>query len=313
MTSFDVLTVGEPMALFSAAAPGPLDEILDWHRSTAGAELNVAIGLARLGMNVGYLTRIGADSFGRSIRSAMHREGVGCDLVRTDASRPTGLMLKSLAADGSDPVIEYHRQGSAASFLGLEDAPTEDCSFRLLHLTGIGVAISRSLRELVFHIARQARERGRIVAFDPNLRPTLWPSPQEMTRCLDELAGHADVMLPGLAEGQLLTGMDRPADIAAYYFARGVRQVLIKLGAQGAYAAEPGEPGEFVAGVAVDRVVDTVGAGDGFAVGVISALLEGTSLREAAARGNAIGARVVQFPGDSEGLPTRRQLQGLLA
>ena len=55
-------------------------------------------------------------------------------------------------------------------------------------------------------------------------------------------------------------------------------------------------------------VVDTVGAGDGFAVGVISALLEGLPLAEAAARGNAIGARVVQFPGDCDGLPTRAQL-----
>lgn len=102
---------------------GPLDEIGDWSSIPADAELNVAIGLARLGMNVCYLTGIGADSLGRSTRGAMYRECVSCDLVRTDASRPTGFILKSLAVDGSDPVTEYGRQGSAASFLCLDGPP----------------------------------------------------------------------------------------------------------------------------------------------------------------------------------------------
>ena len=64
-------------------------------------------------------------------------------------------------------------------------------------------------------------------------------------------------------------------------------------------------------GVPVERVVDTVGAGDGFAVGLVSGLLEGLTLAAAAARGNAIGARVVQFPGDSDGLPTRAELAAM--
>ena len=81
----------------------------------------------------------------------------------------------------------------------------------------------------------------------------------------------------------------------------------MKLGPEGAYYADGRSQGR-VPGRAVARVVDTVGAGDGFAVGVISALLEGLPLAEAAARGNAIGARVVQFPGDSDGLPTREEL-----
>jgi sugar/nucleoside kinase (ribokinase family) len=89
--------------------------------------------------------------------------------------------------------------------------------------------------------------------------------------------------------------------------------VVIKLGAQGAYFADRDNVGA-VTGFQVASVVDTVGAGDGFAVGVISALLEGASLDEAAVRGNAIGARVVQFPGDCDGLPDRTQLgQALMA
>ncbi|CAN5456147.1 hypothetical protein BH11PSE9_BH11PSE9_10450 [soil metagenome] len=167
------------------------------------------------------------------------------------------------------------------------------------------------MRELVFEMARQARAGGRSVSFDPNLRPSLWPSRQAMVETMNELATLADVVMPGLAEGQLLTGCEREADIADFYLARGVQRVVIKLGAQGAYFAGPDGRGT-VPGWQVPRVVDTVGAGDGFAVGVISALLQGLSTEQAAARGNAIGARVVQFPGDCDGLPTAQQLSELL-
>jgi 2-dehydro-3-deoxygluconokinase len=113
--------------------------------------------------------------------------------------------------------------------------------------------------------------------------------------------------MPGLSEGQLLTGRETAPDIADFYLERGATQVVIKLGAQGAYCADHTSRAT-VPGFFVPRVVDTVGAGDGFAVGVISALLEDLSLAQAAERGNAIGARVVQFPGDCDGLPDRAQL-----
>jgi len=306
--TFDVLTVGEPMALFSALTPGSLDEVSDWQRSTAGAELNVAIGLARLGLKVGYVSRVGQDAFGRGLLAAMAREGVSRELVRVDAEHRTGFMLKARAEPGADPAIEYHRSGSAASHLGVADAPGAGCSHGWLHVSGVAAGVSPSLRELVFHLAREAQAAGRRVSFDPNLRPQLWASPQAMAECINALAALADLVLPGLVEGRFLTGQQRPEDIAAWYLDRGARQVVVKLGARGAYIAERGGRHGHVAGVEVARVVDTVGAGDGFAVGVISASIDGLPLDQAAARGNRIGARVVQFPGDSDGLPTRDQL-----
>lgn len=95
--------------------------------------------------------------------------------------------------------------------------------------------------------------------------------------------------------------------MACFYLERDAKQVVIKMGAQGAYFAGHDAQGT-VSGLPVLKVVDTVGAGDGFAVGVISALLDGMSLHDATARGNAIGARVVQFSGDCDGLPNRAQL-----
>lgn len=307
--NLDVITIGEAMVLFAAQAPGRLDDVAAFNRSTAGAELNVAIGLARLGLRVGYLSRVGQDSFGRHLLGVLARESIDHQHVAMDAQHPTGFMLKSRSDDGSDPQIEYFRKGSAASHMQVNELQTDYCaSARHLHLTGIFVGVSASTRELVFELASRARQAGQSISFDPNLRPALWPSQAEMIDCMNRLAALSDWVLPGLEEGRLLTSQHSAEGIADFYLARGAKGVVIKLGAEGAYYATATERGQ-VPGVKVARVVDTVGAGDGFAAGVVSGLLEGLSLPAATARGNAIGARVVQFPGDCDGLPTRAELQ----
>jgi sugar/nucleoside kinase (ribokinase family) len=309
----DVLTVGEAMALFVADTPGPLASVEKFTRTSAGAELNVAIGLSRLGLKVAYVSRVGQDLFGQFLINTLQAEGIDHQHVQVDAQHPTGFMLKSCELTGDDPKIEYFRKGSAASNMRLQDNPVDAfAQVRQLHVTGISVALSDSVRELVSHMVAQARSAGVQVSFDPNLRPRLWPSQAIMVQCLNAVAAQSHLVMPGLSEGQLLTGQHTPHDIAAYYLDHGARQVVIKLGPLGAYFATHTARG-LVPGFQVERVVDTVGAGDGFAVGVLSALLDGQSLEEAALRGNAMGARVVQFRGDCEGLPNRDQLAQALA
>jgi hypothetical protein len=168
--------------------------------------------------------------------------GEGLDLrhVRTDESHPTGFMLKEMALDGRDPEVEYFRRGSAASHMSPADMPAAGSGFRqarLLHLTGILPALSAGCAELAFALARQARADGRTVSFDPNLRPRLWPRRPAMVTAMNELASLADLVMPGLAEGRLLTGRQDPAGIADFYLERGARQVVVKLGPEGAYVA----------------------------------------------------------------------------
>ncbi|HEY9023103.1 MAG TPA: sugar kinase [Burkholderiaceae bacterium] len=305
----EVVLVGEPLVLFAATEPGPLAAARRFERFSAGAELNVAIGLARLGFRVDYLTRVGDDSFGRFLLDVLDREGVGRAGAIIDPLHSTGFMLKSRAPAGEDPAIEYHRRGSAASRMGIADLPARlGDGVRQLHLTGVCPALSPSCCELVFSLANAAREAGRRISFDPNMRPSLWPDRGAMVATLGRLSALADLVLPGLEEGRLLTGCHSPQEIAAHYLERGAREVVVKLGPEGAYCASRDIPGQFVAGRPVKDVVDTVGAGDAFATGVISALLEGLPLAEATARGNLLGARAVRFPGDCDGLPTRAQL-----
>lgn len=302
-----VLLVGEPMGLFIAQEEGPLDAVSSYTTAIAGAEYNVAVGLRRLEHKVGYLTKLGRDPFGKRILAGMKENGIGTELTGFSDEKTTGFMLKSKTSHG-DPEIFYFRKGSAASTLSPEDVRDLDLSgYGVLHMTGISPALSDSCRAAVLTLMERARAEGLFLSFDPNLRPQLWPSQAAMAEFINRAAGMCDLFLPGIAEGCLLTGLDAPEDIASFYRERGAKTVVIKLGPQGAYAFD-GENRFQVEGFPVAHVVDTVGAGDGFAVGVLSGLLEGLPLSEAVRRGNAIGAIQVMSVGDNEGLPNRMEL-----
>lgn len=307
--TLDVVTIGEAMAMFVALEPGDLAAAERFVKRAAGAELNVAIGLARLGLNAGWVSRIGDDSLGQFICQQLEQERVNHQQVTVDARYPTGFQLKSKVDDGSDPRVEYFRKGSAASHLSPDDFnPDYFGAARHLHLSGVAAALSASSFELLHHAAKSMRAQGKTISFDPNLRPVLWPSEQAMVKQLNLLAEYADWVLPGDKEGKILTGYSQPEAIADFYLDKGVKTVIIKTGCDGAwYKTAEGEKGQ-VAAIRVDNVVDTVGAGDGFAVGVISGLLDGKSLPDAIRRGNKIGSLAIQVIGDSEGLPTRAEL-----
>ena len=308
-SQLDVITYGEAMTMFVANETGELDQAMQFTKRIAGAELNVSIGLSRLGMNVGWVSRVGDDSFGHFTLATLEQEGIDHQCVIVDQRFPTGFQLKSKAEDGTDPKVEYFRKGSAASHLSVHDFDrTYFSQARHLHLSGVAAALSTDSLELANHAAKEMRAMGKTISFDPNLRPVLWPSQQVMCEKLNALAFQADWVLPGLKEGQILTGKQTPEDIADFYLSRGVKAVIIKLGPDGAWFKTADGHQQHVAAIRVENVIDTVGAGDGFAVGVISALLEGKALPEAVMRGNKIGALAVQAIGDSEGLPTRAQL-----
>lgn len=311
MKACDVVTFGEAMAMFIADRPGELHQIEHFTRALAGAETNVSVGLARLGYNMRWISKVGADPFGKFILEALRGEGVDVDEVIVDDRYPTAYQLKSKVVQG-DPQVHYFRRGSAASTLCPADVdPAAIVGARHLHMTGIPPALSASARELAFEALRWMKEAGRTVSFDVNLRPKLWSSEADMIATVNSLAYQADWVLPGIGEGKLLTGYSEPRDIAASYLERGAKLVTVKLGPEGAYYRTPTEEG-IVEGFRV-QVVDTVGAGDGFAVGLISGLLDGLPVKEAVRRGNAIGALAVTAAGDMEGLPSRSQLEAFIS
>ncbi len=308
--AFDVALFGEAMLLLVADRPGPIEDATSFHKRTAGAETNVAIGLARLGLKVGWASRLGTDSMGRALLATMRAEGIDCSHVICDAGQRTGFQFKGRVLDGSDPPVEYHRKGSAASHMGPADIDEAWLrSARHLHATGVFAAISATSLQAAIRTMDLMRGAGRTISFDPNLRPTLWSSPDVMRDTLNDLAARADWVLPGMEEGLFLTGHSTPEGVARFYRERGARLVVVKLGAEGAYFDSDSAGTGRIEGFPVAEVIDTVGAGDGFAAGLVSALLEGRSVPDAVRRGAWIGARAVQVLGDTEGLPTRAQLE----
>jgi len=309
MAGRDVVVFGEAMAMFVPVEDLPLEQAETYRRFVAGAEFNVAVGLSRLGYRVGWISRVGADPLGTYLTDEARRHGIDTSQVVVDGTRPTGCQLKG---QGEDPQVVYFRAGSAASALGPGPAALDYVrGARLLHVTGIPSALSATARAFTVEVVKAAHEGGAVVTFDPNLRPVLWDSVQEMREVLNALAAQADWVLPGVAEGEVLVGSADPDEIAAFYLDRGSQGVVVKLGVAGSCVVTA-EGRTDVPAYPV-TVVDSVGAGDGFAVGFISGLLEGHDLTTCLHRANAVGALAVTQRGDNEGLPTRSKLEEFMA
>jgi len=303
----NVLLIGEPLALLIAQETGPLAEVENFTRKLAGAEVNVGIGLTRLGHEAKFVSRLGKDPFGDYITTVLQHEGINTDWVSYDHHYLTGLMLKGKVAEG-DPPIQFYCQGSAATKITAEMIDELDLdNIDFIHISGVFPAISQSCRVATKHLMQRARKLGIPISFDPNLRPTLWGDDALMVQWSNDLAAQADIVLPGIEEGQILTGSSEPSKIADFYQTLGAKQVIVKLGADGAYLRDQATS-QIIPGFKVTSVVDTVGAGDGFATGVVSGLVEGLSITDAVRRGNAIGAIQIGHISDNEALPTREEL-----
>lgn len=309
MNNIDVITYGEAMAMFIAQEYGDLEKVHIFQKKVAGAELNVATGLSRLGISTAWMSKIGNDSFGKFILQHLEQENINSELVFIDREHPTGFLLKEKAKNGEDPKVEYFRKGTAASYIAINDfIPSTFERAKHLHLSGVAAAISESSYDLSNYLLEFMRDKHKTISFDPNLRPSLWKNEQIMKEKINHLAIKSDWFLPGIKEGKILTGLNNPNEIADFYLDKGVKLVIIKLGEEGAYFKDCKGNENIIPPFKVNNVVDTVGAGDGFAVGVISALLEGKTTEQAVIRGNKVGSLIIQVPGDNEGLPTKSEL-----
>jgi 2-dehydro-3-deoxygluconokinase len=301
-----VVTLGETMALLRPEGDAPLAQVDRLSVGIGGAESNVAIGLARLGTDVAWLGRVGADGFGDRIVRELRGEGVDVIAV-VDATAPTGLMVKEHAATGTARPLVYYRTGSAGSRLAAGDLDALRVpDSALLHVTGITPALSETAHDAVLAAISSATAAGVPVSFDVNHRPSLWRD-RDAVGTYRAVAAHATIVFAGLDEAQLLVGGEPgAAEAATAIAALGPSQVVIKLGADGCLALIDGERFD-VPAIAV-QVVDTVGAGDAFVAGYLAELLAGLPPEARLTTAVTTGAFACTSPGDWEGFPRRDQL-----
>lgn len=301
-----VLTIGEGIGVLRTQGIGTLALERELTVSTGGAEGNVAIGLARLGVPVMWLGRVGDDGLGARVVRELRAEGVSV-IAPVDPDAPTGLMLKETPSAGRTAVT-YHRAGSAGSRLSPDDLEAVDFdAVALLHVTGITPALSASARTCIDVAIDRARAAGAAVSFDVNHRSRLWTA-DEAVEVYRDIARRSDILFAGADEAAMLTGLpdgDAPA-LAAAIAALGPAEVVIKLGERGAMTLLDDRVTSRAA-VTV-AVVDTVGAGDAFVAGYLAERLHGVSVESRLELGVRTGAAACAHPGDWEGFPTRRDL-----
>ena len=290
-----VLCVGEALIALTPIR-GSLRHAAQLSVSAAGAELNVAVHLARQGIRARFAGRVGDDPFGQRLRDVLRLEGVDDGPLEVDPDLPTGVYAKDPAATGT--AVLYYRRGSAATRMRTLP-PGALNAVDLVHLSGITPALSPECDALV---AGLLDAPGLVTSFDVNYRPGLWPAAEAAPRLL-ELALRAGTVFVGLDEAARLWDVATPADVRALL--PGVAELIVKDSSIEATAFTP--EGTWVEPALLVEVVEPVGAGDAFAAGYLSTRRRGKSAVAALRRGHALAAQVLTSHSDT-GPPRDRAL-----
>lgn len=291
--------MGEAMALFLTRDATPLRGAEHFTRSVAGAESNVAAGVARLGLRASWCGRVGDDALGHGVLDRLRGEDVDLSRAVVDADANTGVLVRDHHPERTASVA-YARACSAGSLLcpgDVEPSWLEDAD--ILHLSGVTAALGPAPADAVAFAARHAASSGTRVSLDLNLRRRLW-SDAEAAATLTPLLAHVDVLFAGDDELLAISGQAALDDGVRWALDQGVPTVIVKSGSAGATAHWEGgslhEPARPV------TVTDCVGAGDAFVAGYLSALVAGADLGDSLVQGARTGAAAVQVAGDIEGL-----------
>lgn len=306
MNGPDILAFGEPMVEFNQTGEGDGRLYL---QGFGGDTSNFAVAAARQGASVGYLSALGDDPYGRLLRSLWDREGVDHASVVTDASAFTAIYFVTHGERGHE--FHFFRAGSAASRMQPADLPlARIAAAKVLHLSGISLAISASACDTAFAAIDAARAAGVRVSFDTNLRLKLWPLARARAVMTDVMR-RCDICLPSYDDVTALTGLTEPDAIADRCLTLGARVVALKLGAEGALVASAAERHRIAPHPC--RPVDATGAGDTFGGAFVARLVAGDGLRDAGRYAAAAAALSTQGYGAVAPIPHADQVRAALA
>jgi sugar/nucleoside kinase (ribokinase family) len=287
-----------------------------FERHVAGSEADTLAGLARLGFNASFISRVGDDEMGMAVLMELNSYGVDTSRVTVDREAPTGVYLvqRGYPVPGKSKVY-YYRSGSAASRMGPDDIEPEwISSARLAHVTGITPALSQSCREAALRLAEIAHNNGALFSFDTNIRIQLLKTPEAARRAVDPFLAFADIVFTGTGDLDFLFGNDELEHQVEILrkLCPAARVLVVKCGSHGASAypkdgVPSSDPGFSV------PVVDELGAGDAFDAAFLACILKGSPIDEALMYANAAGAIAVTARGDLEPLPTWNDLHVFVA
>lgn len=320
MAHCDVVTLGETMLRLTPPNLRRLEQATSLDIEVGGTESNVAIGLSRLGLKVAWLSRLTDNPLGRLIAGSIAAHGVDTSHVCWTSEDRVGVLFYEMGKAPRGSRVLYDRRHSAVSRMQAADLPQElfrPDGARLLHTTGITLALRESLTNTAHHALQLAKAAGWLVSFDINYRQTLWEPSQARQGC-HTYAEAADILFIPRGDACLLFDLDidMPAETvlgnvaAAYPRAT----IVMTLGADGALGRAPGEDPIRQAAYPAEAV-DRLGGGDAFAAGFLYAYLTTTEvthrLPTALRWGAAAAALKYTIPGDAP-LIDRHEVEILL-
>ncbi len=289
------LSVGECM--IEMASLGGADFRLGFAGDTMNTAWYARACLSPHDWNVAYFTSLGRDVYSDKMLDFFESNGIETRLIQRHATRRPGLYM--IEIDNGERSFTYWRDQSAAKTLA-DDRATLSAAFLsadTIYFSGITAAIlSESGRNNLLEELKAARQAGKTIVFDPNLRPRLWSSTEEMRSVTTQAASVADILLPSF-DDEAATFGDRDLNACAdRYLAAGAKMVLVKNGGGPMLFADQNGRHETSA---IERIqpVDTTGAGDSFNGGFLSALIGGAAPDEAIAAGHAVSLQVIMHRG----------------
>jgi 2-dehydro-3-deoxygluconokinase len=322
--AYDLISVGEAMLRFTPPNGMRIEQTLSFDVVVGGAELNVAVGMSRIGARTAWLSRLPDSPLGRIVgnQARVHRVDTR-HIVWTDpeTSRLGTFFLETGAVPRAGE-ITYDRKNSAASTMQPDDWdwPALLGQTRVFLVSGITPALSPSCRAMTFAAVRAAKAAGCAVACDINYRSKLW-SPEEAAACLRELLPRVDVILTGGGDLKIIFGVEgKPAQLARWLREEfgvpvasvGRRRGNAASGMQGRRSVVATERGVFTGAGAEFQPLDPIGAGDAYAAGFLVGLLETDDEEKAVTYGDAMAALKHTVPGDFC-VVSRAELDAVLA
>ena len=312
------LCIGELLIDFVSTTPdATLAEAPGFVKAPGGAPANVAVGLAKLGIDAGFIGKVGADAFGDFLRETLQQNSVDTEyLIAGEGSRTT-LAFVATRSDGMKDITFYRHPGADIQ-LSPDEIDTDYLeSAELFHYGSVSLSHSPS-REATLHAIRSAKAGGARLSYDPNLRLMLWDNANDAKHWIWEVMPYADIVKLSEEEWEFVTG-DAGLEYGIDRILRlGVKLLVVTLGERGCYYTN-GIINGFVDGFIVD-VVDPLGAGDAFVAAMLAQLmqhadllaLERVRLDEIMRYANAAGALATQKVGVIPALPTPSDIEHFL-
>jgi len=302
----EVLALGEPMVEFNQTGEGGGRLYL---QGFGGDTSNFAISAARQGASAGYISALGDDAHGRMLRGLWEREGVDHANVRIDRDAYTAIYF--VTHDASGHQFSFMRSGSAASRMEPAHLPRDAISSaKVLHLSGISLAISASACETCHAAIDIARAAGVQVSFDTNLRLKLWPL-NRARAVMTKVMRRCDICLPSIDDVAAITGISEPDALVDHCLSLGAKIVALKLGERGAIVADSSQRHRLAPHRC--KPVDATGAGDTFGGAFVARLVAGDDLLDAGRYAVVAAALSTEGWGAVDPIPRAERVRAALA